>query len=108
MAVAVVKSSGVSEYKLELLCGTKVQHALWESRSVEALLKHVMSTMSYVTRKGYFKEYGEAERETRQAVFDCKAAENLWMAAEEPPEGTVSPELEAFRESEIKIIEKKT
>ena len=106
VAVAVVKASGASEYKLKLPCGTKVQHTLWESGSVEALLKHVMSMMSYVTRKGYFKEYGEAKKEAGQAVFDCKTAESLWMAAEEPPEGTVLPELEAYRESEVKVIEK--
>ena len=52
------------EYKLELPVGTKVQHALWDSRSVEVILKHVMSAMSYVTIKGYFKEYAEVERES--------------------------------------------
>ena len=60
VAELVTKASGASEYKLELPGGTKVQHALWESRSVEAFLKHVISAMSYVTRKGYFKEYAEA------------------------------------------------
>ena len=39
-------------------------------------------------------------------MLDCKTAENLWMAAEEPPEGTVSPELEAYREWDVKLIEK--
>ena len=53
----VTKVSRALEYKLELLGGTKVQHALWESESVEAFLKHVISMMSYVTRKGYFKDY---------------------------------------------------
>ena len=52
VADAVAKASGASEYKLELPGGTKVQHALWESGSIETFLKHVMSTMSYVTRKG--------------------------------------------------------
>ena len=28
------------------------------------------------------------------------------MAADEPPEGTVLPEIEALREAEIKVIEK--
>ena len=50
MLELVKKTSGASEYKLELPGGTKVQHALWESGSVEAFLKHVMSAMSYVTR----------------------------------------------------------
>ena len=106
VASAVVKASGALEYKLELPGGTKVQHALWESGSVQAFLKHVMSAMGYITRKGYFKEYAEAEREAGQAVFDLKTAESAWMAAEEPPERTVSPELEAYRESKVKIIEK--
>ena len=45
--------------------------------------------MSYVTRKGYFKEYEEAEREHGRAVTEAKIVENVWMAAAEPPEGTV-------------------
>jgi len=53
----VTKASGASEYKLELLGGTKVSHALWESRSFEEFLKHVMSTMSYVMQKVFFAEY---------------------------------------------------
>ena len=53
MASAVVKASGALEYKLELPDGIKVQHALWESVSVEAFLKYVMSAMGYVKRKGY-------------------------------------------------------
>ena len=59
---SVTKASKASEYKLELLGGTKVQHALWGSRNNEAFLKHVMSTMSYVARKGYFKEFEEAKK----------------------------------------------
>ena len=55
MAVTVIKASGASEYKLELPGGTKVSHALWESGNNKAFLKHVMSAMSYNTRKGYFK-----------------------------------------------------
>ena len=45
-AELVKKASGALEYKLELLGGTKVSHALWEHGSVEAFLKHVMSAMS--------------------------------------------------------------
>ena len=66
---SVTKASGASEYKLEFPGGTKVQHALWESGNNEAFLKHVMSVMSYVTRKDYFKEYGEAKREAGRAVL---------------------------------------
>ena len=69
-------------------------------------LKHVMSTMSYVTRKGYCKEYEEAKREASRTVYEAKIVENLWMAAAEPPEGTVSPEFEAVRDAETKLIEK--
>ena len=39
-------------------------------------------------------------------MFDCKSAENLWMASGEPPEGTVLMDLEAYRELEVKVIEK--
>ena len=67
-----------SEYKLELPGGTKVQHALWESGNNEVFLKHVMSAMSYVTRKGYFKEYEEAEREAGRAVLAQRVVEDLW------------------------------
>ena len=52
VAELVTKASGASEYKLELPGGTKVQHSLWESRNVESFLKHVLSAMSYITRKG--------------------------------------------------------
>ena len=62
VAEAVIKSSGASEYKLELLSGIKVSHALWENGSAEAFLKHVMAAMSYVAKKGYIKEYELAER----------------------------------------------
>ena len=100
VAESVAKASGASEYNLELLGGTKVQHALWESRSAEAFLKHVMSAMSYVTRKGYFKEYAAAEREAGQAVSNTAVAEALWMAAAELPPGNVLPELAASTEAE--------
>ena len=55
MAVTVIKASGALEYKLELPGGTKVSNALLESGNSKAFLKHVMSAMSYITRKGYFK-----------------------------------------------------
>jgi hypothetical protein len=73
------KVSGALEYKLELTGGTKVQHALWESRSIEAFLKHVISTMRYVTRKFYFKDYEEAERESGRAVavYNAKNSNDL-------------------------------
>ena len=51
VAEAVIKSSGALEYKLELLSGIKVSHALWENGSAEAFLKHVMAAMSYVAKK---------------------------------------------------------
>ena len=66
------KSSGASEYKLNLPGGTKVNHALWESRGVEAFLNHVMSAVSYVTHKGYFGEYEESEKEHAKALFGKK------------------------------------
>ena len=61
--------------------------------------------MSYVTRKGYFKEYEEAKKEHGRAVYEGKIIENLWLAAPEPPERTASPEREAVRDSVKKIIE---
>ena len=65
-----------------------------------------MSAMSYVTRKGYFKEYAESKREAGQAVYNAKVAKDLWMAAKEPPTETVSPELAASREAKSKINDK--
>ena len=65
-----------------------------------------MSAMSYVMRKGYFKEYAAAEREAGKAVYDTKVSEDLWMAAKEPLPGTVSPELQASREAERKVNDK--
>ena len=52
VAEAVTKSSGASEYKLELPSGIKITHALWENGNAEAFLKHVMAAMSYVAKKG--------------------------------------------------------
>ncbi len=62
VAEAVTKSSGASEYKLQLPSGIKISHALWENGNAEAFLKHVMAAMSYVHKKGYIKEYDIAER----------------------------------------------
>ena len=87
VAELVTKASGALEYKMELPVGTKVQHALWESGNSEVFLKQVMSVMSYVTRKGYFKEFEEAEREAGRAVFKARIAEDLWLAAPIPEEG---------------------
>ena len=106
VASVVVKASEALEYKLELPGGTKVQQALWESGSVEAFLKHVMSAMSYITRKGYFEEYAEAEREAGQAVFDARVADDLWMAAPEPPAGEILPQLTALREAKRNVDNK--
>ena len=100
------KASRALEYKLELLGGTKAQHALWESGNNEALLKHVMSAMSYVTRKGYFKEYEEAEREAGRAVLEQQTAEDLWLAAVQPLDGTESPEFVAFKAADIIVVDK--
>ena len=102
---SVTKASGASEYKLELPGGTKVQHALWESGNSEAFLKHVMSAMSYVSRKGYFKEFEEAKREAGRAVYDARIAKDLWLAAVMPPEGTESPEFVALKAAERKVVE---
>ena len=66
-----------------------------------------MSAMSYVARKGYFKEYEEAKREAGKAVWDANIAEDLWMAAEEPPPGTVFMELQALSVAERNVILKK-
>ena len=55
-----------------------------------------MAALSYVHKKGYIKEYDLAEREAGVAAFECKIAEDLWIAAPEPAAGTVLPELEAF------------
>ena len=106
VAEAVTKSSGASEYKLERPSGIKVSHALWENRNAEAFLKHVMAAMSYVAKKGYIREYEAAKRTARLAVFECKVRGDLWIAADEPPAGTVLPELEAFQEAEGKVRDK--
>ena len=65
-----------------------------------------MAAMSYVSKKGYIKEYEEAERSAGLAVFESKVREDLYMAAPEPPAGTASPELEACQEAEAKVRDK--
>ena len=82
VAEAVTKHSGALEYKLELPSGIKISHALWESRNAEAFLKHVMAAMIFVDKKGYIREYEAAKREAGLAAFECKIAEDLWMAAQ--------------------------
>ena len=59
-----------------------------------------MSAMSYVTRKGYFNEYYEAEREAGEAVEAARIADDLWMAAPEPPAGEILPQITALIEAE--------
>ena len=106
MAEAVAKTSGALGYKLDLPSGIKVTHALWENRNAEAFLKHVMAAMSYVSKKGYIKEYEAPKRYAGRAVFKCKVRENLWIAAPEPEPGFASPELEAFQEARDKVRDK--
>ena len=65
-----------------------------------------MEEMSYVTKKGYIKEYEAAKREAGLAVFACKVVEDLWMAADEPLAGTVLPELVAFQEAKSNVNNK--
>ncbi len=69
---------------MDLPSGIKVTHALWENGNAEAFLKHVMAAMSYVHKKGYIKEYELAKREAGVAAFECKIAEDLWIAAPGP------------------------
>ena len=84
---------------MELPGGTKVQR-------VEAFLKHVISAMSYVTRKGYFREYEEAKREAGRAVYKAKIVDDLWLAAPMPLEGTESPDFVASKEADINVVNK--
>ena len=76
------------------------------NRNSEAFLKHVMAAMSYVKKKGYIKEYEEAEREAGLAVYESKVREDLYMAAPELAPGQASPELEAYEEAEAKVRDK--
>jgi hypothetical protein len=103
---SVKKASGASEYKFELPGGTKVQHTLWDSGNSEAFLKHVTSAVSYVKRKGYFKEYEAAEREAGRAVYEAKIAKDLWLAAPMLPEETESPEFTASKNADLKVVDK--
>ena len=45
------------------------------------------------------------EKPVKQSTMQ-KIAEDLWMAADEPPPGTVFPELEASREAKHKVVDK--
>ena len=58
--------------------------------------------MSYINKKGYIKEYEAAKRTAGLAVFKCKVQEDLYFAAPEPQDGTVSTELEAYQDAETK------
>ena len=106
VAEAGTKASGALGYKLELPSGIKVTHTLWESGNAEVFLKHVMAAVSYVAKKGYIKEYEVAKREAVLAVFDCRIAKDLWMAAHVPEAGAVTPELMAFQEAKLKVNDK--
>ena len=64
-----------------------------------------MSAMSYFLRKGYFKEFEDAEREAGRAVYDARIAKDLWLAAVMPPEGTESPEFVASKAADRKVVE---
>jgi hypothetical protein len=87
VAEAVTKTSGASGYKLDLPSGIKVTHALWENGNSEAFLKHVMAALSYVQKKGYIKEYEDAERDAGLAVYESRVREDLYLAAPEVPVG---------------------
>ena len=103
VAEAVTKTSGALGYKLDLPSGIKVTYTLWESGNAEALLKHVMAAMSYVTKKGYIKEYDAAKREVGLAVHEAKIRENQYLAAPDPTAGT---ELAACGIAEAKVRDK--
>jgi hypothetical protein len=70
-----------------------VTHALWENGNKEAFLKHVMAELSYVHKKGYIKEYEEAERSAGLAVHESRVREDLYMAAPAVAVGDALPEL---------------
>ncbi len=69
-------------------------------------LKHVMSAVSYVKRKGYFKEYEAAKIEAGRAVYKAKIAKDLWLAAPMPPEETESPEFTASKNADLNVVDK--
>ena len=62
--------------------------------------------MSYVSKKGHIKDCETAKRTAELEVFKCKVQEDLWVGADELPSGTVSPELEAFREAKAQLRDK--
>jgi hypothetical protein len=103
LAEAVTKTSGASGYKLDLPSGIKVTHALWENGNAEAFLKHVMAALSYVHKKGYVKEYEEAERRAGLAVHEQQVREDAYIAAHAVAVGDPQPELEAYEEAEAKV-----
>jgi len=102
VAEAVTKTSGASGYKLDLPSGIKVTHALWESGNAEAFLKHVMAAMSYVTKKGYIKEYEVAESEAALAAHESQIRGDLYLAASPP----AAAELADCGVAERKVLEK--
>ena len=65
-----------------------------------------MAALSYVQKKGYIKEYEEAEREAGLEVYERQVCEDLYLAAAEPPPGAVSPEFQACQEAVTKVNEK--
>ena len=60
------------------------------------LLKHVISAMSYIKRKGYVGEYKEPKKEHAKAVLLKQQAKDLFLkSADVPadaPVGTISDE----------------
>ena len=71
-------------------------------------LKHVMSTESYVSRKGYIGGYGVAEKEHADAVYNLKIAEILFLASEDAPKGVVLEECKALAVTEAELVEANT
>ena len=104
----VKKTSGDLEYKLNLPGETNVYHALWESGGVEAFLKHMMSAVSYVMRKGYFGEYEESKKAHTKVVNNAQKAKDLFLASEDAPKGKDSEECKAVADAEEKVAEANT
>jgi hypothetical protein len=65
-----------------------------------------MAAMSYVAKKGYIKDYENAQREAGLAVYASRVCEEQYMVAHPVPAGEVQPELEAYEEAEAKVREK--
>ena len=101
----VKKSSGASEYKLDLPGGTKVYHALWKGGGVEAFLKHVMSAESYIKCKGYFGEYDESKKEHTKAVLLGRMAKDIFLASTDVPKGVVLKECKTLAEAKTVVEE---